>query len=289
MRAIRRDMAGGFLKLLFAAAISLPSLLSPSLAGAAEAPAATSSPAYADLADLADSAQLVVRAQVRKISRVEDERAPGLRPGWARYYVEARTQALLTGRSAQGETLVYLADVPLDARGKPPKIKKQDVLLFARPARGRPGELQLVSPDAQILWSPAIEAKLRPILTELVAADAPGKVSGVREIIHVPGNLAGAGETQIFLSTEDGSAASITVQHQPGSPPAWGASFSELIAEVGNPPKRDTLAWYRLACFLPQTPLPTANLSETATSRAQAEADYRMVLDQLGPCGRTRK
>ena len=34
---------------------------------------------YADLADLADSAQVVVRAQVRKLTRVENERAPGLR------------------------------------------------------------------------------------------------------------------------------------------------------------------------------------------------------------------
>jgi hypothetical protein len=244
---------------------------------------------YADLADLADSAPLVVKAQVRKLSRVENERARGLRSGWGRYYVQAKTRALLTGQAPQGEALTYLVDLPLDARGKPPAVKKRDVLLFARPVRGHPGELQLVAPDAQVLWSPSVEAQLRSILIALAAADAPGRVTGVRELIHVPGNLAGEGETQIFLATADGSAASITVQSKPGAAPLWGVSFSELVAKLGDPPKPDTLAWYRLACFLPETPPAGANHSETAESRARAEADYRMVLGALGPCPRSRR
>ncbi len=244
---------------------------------------------YADLADLSDSAPVVLRAQVRKLSRVENERARGLRPGWGRFYVQARTRALLTGQAPQGEALTYLVDMPLDAKGKPPAVKKQDVLLFSRAVPGRPGELQLVAPDAQLLWSAALEAQLRGVLTELVAPGAPGPITGVRELIHVPGNLAGEGETQIFLNTADGSAASITVQRRPGMPAVWGASFSELIAELGNPPQRDTLGWYRLACFLPAAPLASANLSEGPASRAQADADYRFVIGELGPCPRGRR
>lgn len=269
--------------LAFAAIIS-----SPSLAALAPTAASVGIANYADLADLADSAPIVLKAQVRKLSRVENERARGLRPGWGRFYVQAKTRALLTGQAPQGEALTYLVDLPLDARGKPPAVKKKDVLVFARPVRGRPGELQLVAPDAQVLWTPGIEAQLRTILTELMAPDAPGRVTGVRELIHVAGNLAGEGETQIFLSTKEGVAASITVQAKPGAPPLWGASFSELIAELGNPPKRETLAWYRLACFLPPTPPAAINLSETPESKARAEADYRLVMSELGPCERSR-
>jgi len=243
---------------------------------------------YADLADLADSAQLVLRAQVLKLARVEDERAPGLRPGWGRFFVRAKTRTLLTGNAPLGESLRYLVDLPLDARGKAPSVKKKDVLLFARPVAGRPDEIQLVAPDAQLLWDEALEARLRSILTELVAADAPDRIVGVREIIYVPGNLAGEGETQIFLSTSDKSAASMTVRHRPGVAPVWGVSFSELVADVGNPPRRDTLAWYRLACFLPDRLPNSANHSESAAGRAQAEADYRMVLGELGTCQRSR-
>lgn len=245
--------------------------------------------AYADLVGMADSAALVIKAQVRRQTRVEDERAPGLRPGWGRFYIEARTLALLSGTTALGADLVYLVDMPLDPRGRADNIKKSDVILFARPVPGRPGELRLIAPDAQLLWSEDLEARLRPILTELAAADPPPAITGVRELIHVPGALAGAGETQIFLDTADDSAASITVRHSPGMPPAWGVSFSELVADVGNTPKRETLSWYRLACFLPNRLPPGANLSETATARAQAEADYRMVLGQLGACPRTRE
>ncbi|MDD3799790.1 MAG: hypothetical protein PHE36_11510 [Novosphingobium sp.] len=254
----------------------------------AQAPVPSGSePTYADIADLADSAGLVVLVQVKKMLRVEDERAPGLREGYGRFYIEAATRSLLTGNAPIGESVRYLVDLPLDSGGKPPKLKKQDVFLFARAVSGRPGELQLVARSAQRPWSAAGEARLRAILQSLVSPDAPAKVMGVRELFYVPGNLAGQGETQIFLKTQDGSAASITVHHEAGRPPAWGVSFSELVADVGNPPARDTLQWYRLACFLPNTPPSGANVSEGYAAKRQAEADYRMVLGELGVCDRT--
>ncbi|MYL96233.1 hypothetical protein GR702_00400 [Novosphingobium sp. FGD1] len=244
---------------------------------------------YADIADLADSAGLVVHAQVAKVVRIEDRRANGLTPGHGRFYIQARTRALLTGKAPLGESISYLVDLPLDARGKPPKLKKVDVFLFARAVPGRPGELQLVSPTAQQYWTVQGEARLRAILRGFVAPDAPAKITGVRELLYVPGNLAGQGETQIFLNTVDNSAASITVRHEPGAAPAWGVSFSELVADIGHPPQRDTIEWYRLACFLPNVPPARANVSDSFAAQQQALSDYRMVLGDLGPCDRTLK
>ncbi|WP_313442269.1 hypothetical protein [Novosphingobium sp.] len=244
-------------------------------------------PTFADIADLSESAGLVVKAQIRKMARVEDERAPGLAPGMARFYVNAQTLALIAGKAPIGESFAYLVDLPLDAKGKAPKLKKQDVLLFARAVPGRPGELQLVTPTAQQLWSEQAEARVRGILKTLLSGDAPVKITGVRELMYVPGNLAGQGETQIFLNTKDGSAASITVRHEPGAPPAWGVSFSELVADIGNPPRPETVAWYRLACFLPNNPPPGTNVAEGVEQRRQAASDYRMVIGELGECRRT--
>lgn len=248
------------------------------------APAAT----YADLADLADSAPLVLRAQLRKLVRVDPARALNVRPGWGRFYAEAKTSALLAGNSVVGESLRYLVDLPLDARGKPPKLNKSQVLLFASAVPSRPGELRLVAPDAQVLWDAASELKLRDILAELLAPDAPARVTGVREAIHVAGNLAGEGETQMFLSTRDGTAASISVTRRPGAAPVWGATFSEL-AEAGAAPPRETLRWYRLACFLPPALPRGVNLSESAEDRAMADADYGLVRAGLGSCPRLRR
>jgi hypothetical protein len=242
---------------------------------------------YADVASLADAAPIVVHARLRKLARIEDERARPSANGSARFYIMADTRALITGSSPIGQSFAYLADLPVDAKGRPRARKKDEVILFARAVPGRAGELQLVRPDAQIAWSESAEAGVRAIVTELVSPQAPAKVTGVREIIYVPGTLAGEGETQIFLTTANGSAASVTVRHQPGQPPQWGASFSELVAQVGHPPARDTIEWYRLACFLPASPPTAVNISESEEARRVADADYRMVLATLGPCRRT--
>jgi hypothetical protein len=249
---------------------------------------AVPAPTYADLADLTDGAPLVIKAQVRKLALVDPLRARGVRAGWARFYVEAKTEALIAGNVPIGEALRYLVDLPLDAKGKPPKFKKQSVVLFARTVPGRPGELQLVATDAQVMWTPALDLQLRGLLAELLVPGAPHKVTGVREAIHVTGNLAGEGETQLFLSTANNEPAAITVQRRPGQMPRWSVSFSEVVGEMAATPRRDSLAWYRLACFLPPLLPAGANVSDDPADRAAAGSDYRFVLTELGPCLRTR-
>jgi hypothetical protein len=279
MQHLAAHLAGAYLAL---APLAMPSAASAQ--GLAEGSGRVT---YADVADLADSAGLVVQAQIASMVRVDDARVRGLTPGHARFYVQAKTKALLVGKAPLGESISYLVDLPLDAKGKAPKLKKQDVFLFARAVPGRPGELQLVTPTAQQLWSVRDEARLRGILQGLIAPDAPASITGVRELLFVPGNLAGQGETQIFLNTRDGSAASITVRHEPGAAPVWGVSFSELVADVGHPPQPETVEWYRLACFLPNLPPRSANISGSYAEQQQALSDYRMVLGELGVCART--
>lgn len=272
-----------------AIAIAAMLLTAPLAAQDPVAAAMPPSPTYADLADLADSAPLVVRAELRKLAPVDAARARGVRTGHGRFYVEAKTQALIAGNAPLGEALRYLVDLPLDAKGKPPALKKRSVVVFARAVPARPGELQLVAPDAQFLWEPAMDARLRTILTELLGTSSPPRITGVREAIYVPGNLAGEGETQIFLNTAKGDPAAITVVHQPGQPPSWSASFSELLNDSGRPPQPETLAWYRLACFLPAVLPDGANVSATQEDQGVAESDYALVKRQLGVCARTRR
>lgn len=245
-------------------------------------------PTYADLASLAEAAPLAVRATVREQATVKPERAPGLQPGHARLYVEARTSALLAGSAPLGESLRYLVDVPLDAKGKVPRLKKKDVILFARAVPSRPGELQLVAPDAQLIWSQALEDRVRPILAAFVARDAPPRVVGVRDALSSAGNLAGESETQIFLETEGNEPAALTVIRRPGMAPRWGVSFTELVDQSARPAQPGTLPWYRLACALPAELPADALYSDNATDRSRASQDYAFVMAQLGPCERNR-
>lgn len=254
---------------------------------AQESPPAQTGPTYADIADVADAAELVARVQVRKQAVVEPERAPGLQPGFARLYIEARTQALLVGGMPLGESLRYLVDVPLMPDGKAPKLKKQQMLIFARAVPSRPGEVQLVGKRAQMAWSEQLESRVRPILSGLLEADAPPSITGVRDVISVAGNLIGESETQIFLDTRNDGPVSVSVIRRPGMAPVWGVSWTEIVDQAARPPRPATLEWYRLACFLPGSLPAKVNLSRDTESRRRALEDYRFVLDQLGNCPRS--
>jgi hypothetical protein len=242
---------------------------------------------YADFAALAEQADVVALVEVRDQAEVEPERAPGLASGHARLYVEGRTRALLAGRAALGESLTYLADVPLDARSRVPKLRKQRFIVFADPVPGRPGTLSLVGPGAQVPATPETEALARTVIAALAASEAPA-VTGIREAMSVAGNLAGESETQVFLDTLTGTPVSLTVIRRPGMEPQWGVSWSEIVDQAARPPEPQTIEWYRLACFLPPQLPQSALLQDDRDARARAEADYAFILEQLGACPRIR-
>lgn len=269
----------------FPIAAALATLMATTLLAAQEAPASTLT--YADLVHLAESAPLVLRAEIRDQATLEPERSPGLAPGHVRLYVEARTKALIAGNVPLGEDLRYLVDVPVDAKGKAPKLKKSEVLLFARTVPGRSGEIQLVGEGAQRAYSAELEARLRPILTALVAPDAPPRIVRVGDALGVEGTLVGESETQLFLETEGDGPVSITVVRRPNQPPRWGVSWTEIVDQSARPPQPNTLEWYRLACSLPAELPGEANLSRDSRSRALAARDYEYVIEQLGSCDRT--
>ncbi len=252
---------------------------------------------YADLADLATNAPTVLRAKIREARRLKPEQVGNLAPDVARIYVVARLESLVSGPAMMGDSIRFLVDVPLDARGRVPKLKKQQVLVFARVVQAagrtadprRAADLQLIAPDAMVAATPENELRVRSILRESLADGAPPPITGVREAMFVPGNLAGEGETQIFLSARDAAPASITVLRRPGQQPVWGVSTSEIVDQAARPPLRDTLLWYRLACFLPAA-LPSASLvSGSPDADAQARQDYALVMAALGTCQRNRR
>lgn len=283
---------------LAALGISLLTVGIPSVsARQSDEAAVTASPSpysYADLADLAVAAPIVIRAQIKDSAAVKAERAPGLAEGHSRFYVEADIVSLIRGSGPLAKRVSYLVDLPLGAKGKPVKLKsKQPVLLFAQPvAAGGAGSastssIRLVAPDAQLAWDAATEAQLRQILTELVKPGAPPKITGVTNGFHVAGTLPGEGETQLFLDTATGEPVSLTITTATDGSRRWSAAFGEIVEGAGVP-KRNTLAWYRLACGLPRT-LPTAKLAGTPIEdRRKAASDYAVVLGALGDCARTR-
>ncbi|MBO9695727.1 MAG: hypothetical protein J7499_05975 [Sphingopyxis sp.] len=258
-------------------------------------PAAASPYSYADVADLATAAPIALHARIYKAAALKADRAPGVAAGQARFYVEADVVSLIRGSAPLAARISYLVDLPLDAKGKPPKLKaKQPVLLFARPVAGatagtnNTGSIRLIAPDAQLPWDPATEAQVRAVLTELVKPGAPPAITGVANGFHVPGTLPGEGETQLFLNTSTGEPVSLTVLTAADGSRRWAAAFGEIVDGSAAVPARNTLAWYRLACGLPRQ-LPLNKLAGTAPEdRRKAASDYGVILGALGECTRTR-
>jgi hypothetical protein len=266
--------------------------VSPVLAAPPATPA-TAAPvpspySYADVADVATIAPAVIAATIRKTIILPPERAPGVRAGHIRLFVEADVESMIRGSGALARRITFLADLPLSAKGKPPKLKKARVLLFARFVPGTTSQIQLVAPDAMLAGDAATEALARKVLTEAVKADAPPRITGIANGFHVPGNLPGEGETQIFLKTETGLPVSLSVIRGAEKPLVWAAAFGEIVDDSAAVPARNTLGWYRLACGLPRILPDTVMAGTEGTALDAARADYAFVLGQLGDCPRTR-
>ncbi|MEH6662199.1 MAG: hypothetical protein V7679_11180, partial [Parasphingorhabdus sp.] len=183
---------------------------------------------YADIADLSADTSIIAHVTVKNAIKVAPERAPNAPAGTQRFYIIASTNALIRGDGGVGETIRYVIDLPLDARGRAPKIKKKPFIIFGRRAPGG-DNVQLVAKDAQIAWTPSREQRVRSLVRELVAYDAPPAISRIASAFHVPGTIIGEGETQIFMETDNGSPISITVLKRAGQQKFWAVSLGEIV------------------------------------------------------------
>ncbi len=259
---------------------------------AISAPAPVTSPAdawtYADVADLFLESPVVLTARIVEAIPLRNSAGSTTAAVTNRYYIVADAVALIRGSSSVASRVAWLTDVTLDGRGKAPRLKKTQVIVSAFAVTSRPGELKLAARDAMVPWSPALESRVRGVIASGLAADAPPRVTGIASAFHSAGNLPGEGETQLFLGTPRSQPVSINVLRRPGFDPQWAVALGEIVDEAARPPERDTLGWYRLACFLP-VDLPEPAVGElSANDIAAVRTDYRFVLQSLGPCARTR-
>lgn len=243
---------------------------------------------YSDIADLVVISPLIVDVTVRKAAKVAPEQATGVPPSLQRMLIEADVMALIRGEGGIADRVRFVLDVPKDAKGKIPKLKKQRLFLFGSPVAGRTGDIRLSRPNALANFSPTNDALVRRITQEAVLIDAPQRIISIASAFHSPGTVLGEGETQIFLKTEKDQPVSLTVLSRPNQQKQWAVSTAEVIDSSATAPERFTLLWYRLACGLPRS-LPTDRIEAARDEdAARAQADYKFVIDALGPCGRKR-
>jgi len=241
---------------------------------------------YADLADLALNAPVVVVGTITRTIRLKAEDSPGIPPNHARFYVEAGVERLISGRGPLPAAINYVVDMPLDSRGRAMKFEGARALLFLRPVPGRNDQYVLSGRDAQVGWTPEADAKVKAILTEAQGPAGQLDITGIGNAFHVAGTIPGESETQIFLTTKDGRPVSLSILRRPGEVPRWGVSLGDVVDESAQPAGHDTLLWYRLACFLPRQ-MPASSLQRSQPADQQAiTQDYAFVLSQLGECSR---
>ncbi|NBU79307.1 MAG: hypothetical protein EBS50_09595 [Sphingomonadaceae bacterium] len=249
------------------------------------APIAANEPSYADLADFALASKITAHVRIRGARALTGEFAAGTKPGFQRLLITADLVALIKAPEGQSPQIRYIQDLPIDSRGKPPKLRKSESLIFAQPAR--PGEVQLSAPNASVSWTAEREQTVRTILAEAANPNSPPRVRGIASAFHSIGSLPGEGETQIFLDTADNRPASLTVQRRAGEAPIWFVSLGEVVDEGVSKPAANTLLWYRLACFLPAQMPAGVTQGQTESDSQQVAADYQMIISALGPCTRT--
>lgn len=243
---------------------------------------------YTDIADLVVISPLIVDVTIRNVRKLSAEQAVGVPASLERVLVEADVMALIRGEGGVTPRVRFLLDVPKNGKGKIPKLQKQRIYLFGRQVTGRPGEVQLTRPNALASFSTANDAIVRAIVKEAVQVNAAPHIAGVSSAFHSAGTVLGEGETQIFLKTNNDQPLSLTILSRPGQQKQWAVSAAEVIDASATAPQRFTLLWYRLACGLPRA-LPSDRVEGASNADiARAQADYKFVIDSLGPCGRKR-
>lgn len=244
-------------------------------------PAQAAPPGFADLADLIIAAPVIVTGTIAKAGKVNPKDSPGAPAGTARLLLAVDVDAALVAPGPVPPRLTWLWDAPLDAKGKPPKAKAMRILAFLA-APDAAGQSRLVGRLAQQPWDAGLEAQVRGLAAAARSGTVP-VVTGVTNGFRAEGNVRGESEAQFFLASADGKPLTLIVQARPGEARRVLVARGEMIDDsAAERVQKDTLLWYRLACFLP------ARLPAAAGGRdAALAADWRAAITSLGACGRT--
>lgn len=243
---------------------------------------------YADIADLALPSPIVAQVRIKSAEHLKGDLAGNVSANARRYLITADVTALIRGSGGLPPRITYVFDAMPDPLGKWPKLPKSEKIVFAFPVTGKPATLRLSAPDAQQAATPELASTIRTVLSEANGASSPPAIRGVGDAFHVAGAVPGEGETQIFLNAADGRPLSLSIWRTPGAQPRWAVSVGEIVDQGAEPPARDTLLWYRLACMLPKR-LPERSVHALEPDAAAIAAeDYTTVIAGLGPCSRSR-
>ena len=260
-------------------------ILATIASAAAQAPAPASAPydrlaGFADTAELALAAPVIVRATITRATRLAGKAAPDVAAGRARLLVTASLSNVLVAPGPLGGTVQYLWDAPLDSRGRPSLAKGLDILAFLDAPKAD-GSTRLISRRAQQPWDSALADTVRVVVAEQRTGNVP-IIRGVSNGFRADGTIPGESESQFFLTTADGKPATLVVQNRPGEVRRVLVARGDIIDESAERVRPGTLLWYRLACFLPTNLPAAAGGGDPALAR-----DWRDALASLGPCGKT--
>lgn len=266
----------------------LPICLILAIIGPATAQAQSPAPAtqtdrlasFADTAELALAAPVIVRATITKIKQISGKAAPDVAAGRGRFLVTIAVSNVIVAPGATAATLRYLWDAPVDSRARPLQSKGMDVLAFLA-VPGGDGSARLASRRGQQPWDLALADTVRAVVADQRSGKVP-VIRGVSNGFRADGTIAGESESQFFLTSADGKPAALVVQNRPGEVRRVLVARGDIIDESAERVRPGTLLWYRLACFLPAL-LPTA---AGGTDPALAK-DWRDALASLGPCAKT--
>ena len=243
-------------------------------------PASDQLTSFADTAELALAAPVIVRATITRASRIGGKSAPDVAAGRGRFLITAAVSNVLVAPGGIGASLQYLWDAPLDSRGRAPQLKGLDVLAFVA-VPGSAGSTRLVSRRAQQPYDAVLADAVRAVVADQRSGTVP-IIRGVANGFRADGTVPGESESQFFLTSADGKPATLVVQNRPGEVRRVLVARGDIIDESAQRVRPGTLLWYRLACFLPARLPAAAGGDDLALAK-----DWQDALASLGPCGKT--
>ncbi len=241
-------------------------------------------PGYAPLARAYLDEPIVAMVTVRGTKKLPKGMAPGA-PGTARQIVEADIVRVFKAPNVINARITYLWDGSVDAKGKAPSFKKQNLLVFLRPLANPEVPYQLAAARNQMPWSAEAEARLRAIGLEAQKSELRDiRLTGMQSAFTTDADQPFARLTQFLFSSTDGRLLGVTVRVKPDGTGDVIQSSEEFLGG-GLRVQANTLVWYHLTCTTPaQVPGDVLSDQPTDDERALVTQDYATLKKALGPC-----